>query len=62
MKSEIIKSDTRLLLFRALEYGIKAKVMDDAFLEKFKKEGSEMSFAFAKRYYNAFKAEVSKHL
>jgi len=52
MKNEIIKSDTRLLLFRSLEYGIKANLMDDTFLYRYKKEGADMSYAFAKRYYN----------
>lgn len=52
MTNKIIKSDTRLFLFQALEYGFKEKFIDNAFLENLKKEGVQMSFVFAKRYYN----------
>lgn len=52
MKNEIIKNDTRLLLFRALEYGIKTNLKDDTLLNRCKKEGADMSYVFAKRYYN----------
>jgi hypothetical protein len=59
--SEIIKSDTRLFLFRALEYGFAEKLMDDVFFDKLKREGAQMSFAFAKRYYNVIYEAYLRH-
>ncbi|NOX33310.1 MAG: hypothetical protein GXP56_06175 [Deltaproteobacteria bacterium] len=61
MTSGIIKSDSRLLLFRTLEYGFKKKLMDNAFLNGLKKQGSQMSFAFAKRYYNLVYEPYLRH-
>lgn len=61
MKNEIIKRDTRLLLFRSLEYGIKTNLMDDTFLHRCKMEGADMSYAFAKRYYNVVFEAYLRH-
>lgn len=61
MNNEIIQRDTRLLLFRVLEYGIKTNLMDDTFLFKCQKEGSDMSYAFAKRYYNVVFEAYLRH-
>ena len=52
MKGDIVKSDTRLLLFRALDYGLAAAWMDDGFVKKARQESVMMAFAFAKRYYS----------
>ncbi len=52
MKKEIIKKDSRLFLFRIMENCRNKNLMDDGFMEKLKKEGTQMSFAFAKKYYN----------
>lgn len=61
MNHEIIKRDTRLLLFRALEYGIKTNLMDNTILTICKKQGSDMSYAFAKRYYNVVFEAYLRH-
>ena len=61
MNRELIKKDTRLFLFQALEHGLKTGRMDDAFLGKCQKEGMEMSFVFAKRYYNLIYGACLRH-
>lgn len=61
MTHEIIRSDTRLLLFRAMECGLQTKLMDDAFLDKFRKQGAQMAFIFAKRYYNVVYEAYLRH-
>ncbi|MCP4021669.1 MAG: hypothetical protein GY729_07495 [Desulfobacteraceae bacterium] len=52
MTTELIKKDSRLFLFQVLEYGFEQKRLDQAFLNQLKKQGAQMSFVFAKRYYN----------
>ena len=61
MNKEIIISDTRLLLFRALEYGLGAGLMDDVFLNGLKKDGAELSYVFAKRYYGVIQQAYLRH-
>ncbi len=61
MNKEIIVSDTRLLLFRALEYGLGTGNLDDGFLNGLKKEGAELSYVFAKRYYNVIQQACLRH-
>lgn len=52
MTKELIKGDCRLFLFQVMEFGFNAKLFDEAFLKKLKKEGRQMSFVFTKKYYS----------
>lgn len=52
MTKQIITNDPRLFLFQVMEYGFDKKLFDEIFLNNFKKQGMQMSFAFAKRYYS----------
>lgn len=52
MTRDLIRVDSRLFLFQVLEYGINENLIDNAFLSKLKIEGAQMSYVFAKRYYN----------
>ena len=51
MVNDIVKKDSRLFLFQALEYGINNRLIDKIFLEKLKNEGIELSLGYAKKYY-----------
>lgn len=52
MTLEILKRDNRLFLFQTVEYGLRAKLMEDVLLDEFRKDGVKMAFVFAKRYYS----------
>lgn len=52
MTKQIIKNDPRLFLFQVMEYGFNKKLINEVFLSNLKKQGMQMSFAFAKRYYS----------
>lgn len=58
---DLIKINSRLFLFQVMEYGFNEKLIDDAFLYEFKKQGAQMSFAFAKRYYSVVYESYLKH-
>lgn len=52
MTKAVIQTDPRLFLFQVMEYGYNRKTISNSFLNRFHTEGAQMSFAFAKRYYN----------
>ncbi len=52
MTKQVIKSDSRLFLFQVMEYGFNENLINDAFLSKFHRDGAQMSFVFAKKYYS----------
>lgn len=52
MTKAIVKTEYSLFLFDVMKYGLNEKRIDKVFTGKLKKEGAQMSLAFARRYYN----------
>jgi len=61
MTKELIIVDSRLFLFQVMEYGLNKKLINDKVIDKFKNQGVQMSFAFAKRYYSVVYESYLRH-
>lgn len=61
MINEIIKADSRLFILQVLEYGFNEDIIDDTVIRRLKREGTQMSFVFAKRYYSVVYESYLRH-
>ena len=51
MAGEITPTDSRLFLFRSLDYGVKSGLMASGAIKQLERDGAALSFGFAKKYY-----------